>query len=75
VIGAISGAYLAPTISWRGLFLVGLAPAVVVSMIRYWVPEIATLSDAHGAPRGGAPLARLGLAVWSRRDRDANDAG
>ena len=39
VIGAISGAYLAPTIGWRGLFLVGLAPAVLVLMIRYWVPE------------------------------------
>ena len=39
VIGAISGAYLAPTIGWRSLFLVGLAPAVLVLMIRYWVPE------------------------------------
>jgi len=39
VIGAISGAYLAPTIGWRGLFLVGLAPALLVLMIRYWVPE------------------------------------
>jgi hypothetical protein len=39
LIGAISGAYLAPTIGRRGLFLVGLAPAVLVLMIRYWVPE------------------------------------
>ncbi|HLY46496.1 MAG TPA: MFS transporter [Stellaceae bacterium] len=39
VIGAISGAYLAPTIGWRGLFLVGLAPALLVLMIRWWVPE------------------------------------
>ena len=39
VLGAISGAYLAPLIGWRGLFLVGLTPALLVLMIRYWVPE------------------------------------
>jgi MFS transporter, putative metabolite:H+ symporter len=39
VLGALSGAYLAPSIGWRGLFLVGLAPALLVLMIRYWVPE------------------------------------
>jgi MFS transporter, putative metabolite:H+ symporter len=39
VLGAVSGAFLAPLIGWRGLFLVGLAPALLVLMIRYWVPE------------------------------------
>ena len=39
VIGAISGAYLAPMIGWRGLFLVGLAPAILVLFIRWWIPE------------------------------------
>jgi putative MFS transporter len=39
VLGAISGAYLAPIIGWRGLFLVGLTPALLVLMIRYWIPE------------------------------------
>ena len=39
VLGAISGAYLAPKIGWRGLFLVGLTPALLVLMIRYWIPE------------------------------------
>ena len=39
VLGAISGAYLAPHIGWRGLFLVGLTPALLVLMIRYWIPE------------------------------------
>ena len=39
ILGAVSGAYLAPIIGWRGLFLVGLAPALLVLMIRYWVPE------------------------------------
>ena len=39
ILGAISGAFLAPLIGWRGLFLVGLVPALLVLMIRYWVPE------------------------------------
>ena len=39
ILGAVSGAYLAPIIGWRGLVLVGLAPALLVLMIRYWVPE------------------------------------
>jgi MFS transporter, putative metabolite:H+ symporter len=39
VMGAISGAFLAPHIGWRGLFLVGLTPALLVLMIRYWIPE------------------------------------
>src|SRR5215475_4715933 len=39
ILGALSGAFLAPHIGWRGLFLVGLVPALLVLMIRYWVPE------------------------------------
>ena len=39
LLGAVSGAFLAPSIGWRGLFLVGLAPALLVLMIRYWIPE------------------------------------
>jgi MFS transporter, putative metabolite:H+ symporter len=39
VLGAVSGWLLAPAIGWCGLFLVGLAPALLVLMIRYWVPE------------------------------------
>src|SRR5712672_2535346 len=39
ILGALSGAFLAPLIGWRGLFLVGLTPALLVLMIRYWVPE------------------------------------
>ena len=30
---------LLPVVGWRGLFLVGLVPLVLVFMIRYWVPE------------------------------------
>src|SRR6201998_4813986 len=39
LLGALAGAYLAPIIGWRRLFLVGLLPTVLVLMIRYWVPE------------------------------------
>jgi putative MFS transporter len=39
LLGALSGAYLAPIIGWRGLFLLGLLPTVLVLLIRYWVPE------------------------------------
>src|SRR6202012_4149770 len=39
LMGALSGAFLAPVIGWRGMFLVGLLPAILVLMIRYWGPE------------------------------------
>jgi MFS transporter, putative metabolite:H+ symporter len=39
LLGALSGAFLAPIIGWRGLFAVGLLPVVLVLMIRFWVPE------------------------------------
>jgi putative MFS transporter len=39
LLGAVAGAYLAPLVGWRGLFVVGLTPALLVLMIRYWVPE------------------------------------
>ena len=39
LLGAISGAFLAPIIGWRGLFIIGLLPALLVLMIRVWVPE------------------------------------
>ena len=39
LLGAVSGAFLAPIIGWRGLFVVGLLPASLVLMIRWWVPE------------------------------------
>ena len=39
LLGALSGAFLAPIIGWRGLFVVGLLPVVLVLMVRFWVPE------------------------------------
>jgi putative MFS transporter len=38
-LGAASGAFLAPLIGWRGLFAIGLLPALFTLMIRAWVPE------------------------------------
>ena len=39
LLGGVAGWLLAPVIGWRGLFLIGLVPVVLVLMIRYWVPE------------------------------------
>jgi putative MFS transporter len=39
LLGALAGAYLEPSIGWRGLFVVGLLPAGLTLLIRAWVPE------------------------------------
>src|SRR5260370_11277353 len=39
MLGGVAGWLLAPIIGWRGLFLLGLVPIVLVLMVRYWVPE------------------------------------
>jgi putative MFS transporter len=39
LLGALTGAYLAHYIGWRGLFAVGLLPALLTLLIRAWVPE------------------------------------
>ncbi len=36
-LGAACGAYLGPVIGWRGLFLIGLLPALLTLLIRAWV--------------------------------------
>ncbi len=38
-LGAVLGAYLAPVVGWRGMFAVGLLPALLTLLIRAWVPE------------------------------------
>src|SRR5678816_1317199 len=38
-IGALMGAYLAPQIGWRGLFALGVLPALVTLLVRLWVPK------------------------------------
>jgi putative MFS transporter len=39
LLGGVAGAFLAPIVGWRGLFLIGLVSVVLVLMVRYWVPE------------------------------------
>jgi MFS transporter, putative metabolite:H+ symporter len=39
MIASILGAFLAPEFGWRGLFVIGLAPALFTLVIRAWVPE------------------------------------
>jgi MFS transporter, putative metabolite:H+ symporter len=39
LLGALTGAYLEHYIGWRGLFAVGLLPALLTLLIRAWVPE------------------------------------
>jgi putative MFS transporter len=39
LLGALTGAYLEHYVGWRGLFVVGLLPAVLTLLIRAWVPE------------------------------------
>ena len=39
IFGAILGAFLAPVFGWRGLFAIGLLPALMTLLIRAWVPE------------------------------------
>jgi len=36
--GGVLGAFMGPT-EWRTLFLIGLAPALIVLLVRLWVPE------------------------------------
>jgi putative MFS transporter len=35
----MAGAFLEPSVGWRGLFVVGLLPAALTLLIRAWVPE------------------------------------
>ena len=60
LLGAVSGAFLADIVGWRGLFIIGLLPAVLTLLIRAWVPE-----SPHWLIRNGRPeQARRSLA-WA----------
>jgi putative MFS transporter len=62
MIASTLGAFLTPEIGWRGLFLVGLAPALFTLVIRAWVPE----SPHWLLSRGRPEEARRSLA-WALR--------
>jgi MFS family permease len=50
VLGGAAGTYLGPTIGWRGLFLLGLLPALMTLLIRAWVPESPRWLIRRGRP-------------------------
>jgi MFS transporter, putative metabolite:H+ symporter len=66
-LGAVSGAFLADLIGWRGLFVVGLLPAALTLLIRAWVPE----SPRWLIRRGRHEEARRSLA-WALQMDPAN---
>jgi putative MFS transporter len=51
MIASALGAFLAPEIGWRGLFVVGLAPALFTLLIRAWVPESPHWLLSQGRPQ------------------------
>ena len=66
LLGAFLGGFATPYIGWRGLFAIGLLPALLTLYIRAWVPELPVLADAHGTGCGSTAVDRLGLADRSR---------
>jgi putative MFS transporter len=60
MLGAVLGAYLTPWVGWRGLFALGLVPALLTLLIRAWVPE----SPRWLAAKGRNQEARRSLA-WA----------
>ena len=37
-LGAFMGGFLTPYIGWRGIFVIGLLPALLTLLVRAWVP-------------------------------------
>lgn len=49
---AIMGSFVAPAIGWRATFIVSALPAVLVTVIRRWVPESDVWTEAAATPDG-----------------------
>jgi MFS transporter, putative metabolite:H+ symporter len=60
LLGSLFGAYLTPSIGWRGLFAAGVLPGLLVFLVRLWVPE----SPRWLARQGRTEEARRSLA-WA----------
>ena len=60
-LGAVLGAFMGAD-QWRLLFAIGVLPALVVLLVRLWVPESPCWLVPPGPLRGGAQVARLGAA-------------
>ena len=48
LLGSVCAAYLTPVIGWRGLFLIGLIPASLALMFRFWMRESPRYLIARG---------------------------
>jgi MFS transporter, putative metabolite:H+ symporter len=48
LLGAMLGRFLEPHVGWRGLFAIGLLPALLTLLIRVWVPESPRWLMRHG---------------------------
>ncbi|HMJ44004.1 MAG TPA: MFS transporter [Pseudolabrys sp.] len=51
--------FLLPIIGWRGMFLVGIAPAIVAFAVRYTIGEPPIFTETAAKARKGNPLALL----------------
>jgi putative MFS transporter len=60
LMGALLGAFATPYIGWRGLFAVGLLPALLTLYIRAWVPE-----SPHWLLRRGRPAEARQSLAWA----------
>jgi MFS transporter, putative metabolite:H+ symporter len=69
LLAAAASAYLGPMIGWRGLFALGLVPALFAFVIRIWVPE----SPRWLFQKGRFEEARRALA-WALRLQPADIA-
>ena len=61
-LGSLLAAFM-PADQWRLLFAIGVLPALVVLLVRLWVPESPRWLRPPGPRRRGAQLARLGAEV------------
>ena len=60
LLGSASAAYLTPVIGWRGLFLIGLAPALLSLAFRFWMRESSALAGKPGTLRRRGEVDQLG---------------
>jgi putative MFS transporter len=60
LLGALLGAFASPYIGWRGMFAVGLLPALLTLYIRAWVPE-----SPHWLIRRGRPAEARQSLAWA----------
>ena len=60
-LGAVMGALMGSD-QWRLLFAIGVLPALLVLLVRLWVPESPALAVPAGPLRRSAQVARLGAA-------------